>query len=172
MRLDGKHIVLCTPELKDAMTIFRWENDPVHWLVSNTVAPYSLQQINEFIEHGNDLYADQQMRLMIVSVENEAAGCIDLYDFDPKNRRVGVGILIDDAYRGKGYGHDALEVLTRYCFDQLDVHSVYAEVLSNNPSSQKLFEACGFSLVGTKKDWVWDGQGYLDQMVYQRLVNA
>ncbi len=169
MNLIGDHISLRLPTIEDVHIIHRWENDPEHWLVSNTIAPYTKEQILHFIEHDNDLYADQQMRMMIESKEGAVVGCIDLFDFDPKNHRVGLGILIDDAFRGKGLGNEAIALTVRYCFDELEMHSIYADVLENNASSQRLFEANGFVKAGHKKDWLWNGSEFMDQYFYQRI---
>ncbi|MEQ9188283.1 MAG: GNAT family N-acetyltransferase [Cryomorphaceae bacterium] len=171
MILSGKTIELIKPTSVDVDAIFKWENDPEHWLVSYTVAPYSRDQILRFVENDNDLYADQQMRMMIYTKSHERAGCVDLFDFDPKNKRVGIGILVDAAFRGKGIGYEAIELITQFCFVELEMHSVYAEVLENNASSQHLFESSGYTQKGVKRDWVWNGSQYLDQLFYQRFTD-
>ena len=38
---------------------------------------------------------------MILNADGLPLGCIDLFDFDPVNMRVGVGVLIDPQFRGK-----------------------------------------------------------------------
>lgn len=167
MNLQGTKVNLRRPQMVDLDLIFKWENDPLNWLVSNTVAPYSKEEIEKFIEQEHDLYSDQQMRWMIEDKDNAVIGCVDLYDFDPKNQRVGLGILIDDPYRGKGLGQDALKVVVQFCFDKAEVRTIHAEILENNPSSHRLFEAIGFERNGTKKDWIWDGTRFLDQFFYQ-----
>jgi len=171
MKLIGKHIVLYLPSEEDIDTIVQWENDPAHWLVSDTVVPYTKEQITEFVLHNQDVYETGQLRLMIFSSDKEERmGCIDLFDFDPKNRRVGIGILVDHNYRGKGLAHEALEMLVEYCSKGLEMHSVYAEVLETNTSSIRLFESVGFALSGTRKDWLWDGEKYQDQFIYQKVL--
>lgn len=170
MRIEGIDTVLSLPEETDVDTITAWENDPEHWLVSDTIAPYSREQILDFVQHNLDIYQSGQLRLMIRSKDEQAqVGCIDLFAFDPKNRRVGVGILVDAAYRGRGLAREALSLLLTYCKNDLEVYSVYAEVLSNNPSSQHLFESLAFERTGVRKSWLWDGTGFIDQYFYQRL---
>lgn len=169
MKLKGEKVYLRATEPSDAEAIYNWENDPTHWLVSNTIAPYSQHQIQNFIENGNDIFASHQMRLMIMNQSDNLVGCIDLYDFDPKNHRVGVGLLIDGEHRGLGYGTEALALAVNYCFEMLDVHSVHADILSSNEASRRLFEANGFSSSGMRKEWLWDGKEHVDQCFYQRF---
>ena len=172
MRLKGERCFLRQASKKDVDDIVRWENDTDHWLVSNTSTSYSKDEVEHFIEHENDIFINHQMRLMIINDAENSVGCIDLYDFDVNNKRVGVGILIDPDYRGKGFGIEALLVLSRFCFEHLDVRSIYADVLISNTSSVKLFESAGFELCGTKKDWLWDGNDFIDQNFYQLFNNS
>lgn len=172
MKLKGDKVYLRATEPSDVDAIYEWENDPQHWLVSNTITPYSHHQIQTFIENDNDIFATHQMRLMIVNSEDQLVGCIDLYDFDPKNHRVGIGLLIDQEYRGQGYGSEALSLAVDYCFEMLDVHGLHADILASNASSRKLFEANGFQMSGVRKAWLWDGKAHVDQCFYQRLKQA
>jgi len=82
-------------------------------------------------------------------------GCIDLFDFDAKNRRVGLGILIDEKYRKQGFASQAVDIVVQYSFEQLNVHQVFCHVLSSNIDSLNLFKRKHFSIIGVKKDWVY-----------------
>lgn len=172
MIITGEHILLDFPQHTDVDTLTIWENDPRNWLVSDTVAPFSRKQIEAFIEENNDIYESGQLRFMIrFKNSNESVGCVDLYNFDPKNKRVGVGVLIDEKHRGKGMAKEALKLLVSFCFEELEAHCIYAEVLSTNISSRNLFESLNFSCNGTRKEWLWDGSGYQDQLFYQKLIS-
>ena len=47
------------------------------------------------IENERDIYLDKQLRLIIVSlIEEKVIGCIDLFEFDMRNQRASLGILI------------------------------------------------------------------------------
>ncbi|GAB4375751.1 MAG: GNAT family N-acetyltransferase [Salibacteraceae bacterium] len=163
-------VALRAAEPGDVDLIYAWENNIENWLVSNTIAPYNREQIKDFIANSNDLFVARQLRLMIECDGCEQpVGCIDLYDFDPKNHRIGVGVLIDTDHRGNGYAGDALELAVDYCFDVLDVHCVYAEIIENNQSSVRLFEKLHFERTGVRCEWFWDGENYLNQYIYQRL---
>lgn len=167
--LKGEVVELRAAEPADVDQIFKWENDPDNWLVSNTIAPYSKHQILQFIESANDIFASNQLRLMIALHSGEIVGCVDLFDFDPKNKRAGLGVLIDPIYRGKGYAREALQLTINYGFNLLELHGFYAEVLSTNEASQRLFEHVGFVQTGVKKQWLWAGKNYVDQLFYQIL---
>ena len=102
--------------------------------------------------------------------EVEIVGAIDLFDFDPKNRRAGVGILIDKEYRNKGFAKEALNQLIEYCFDILNLHQLYCSILTSNTESLNLFKRQQFSIIGVKKDWVLLNNEWQDEYILQ-LIN-
>ncbi|HVA98524.1 MAG TPA: GNAT family N-acetyltransferase, partial [Bacteroidia bacterium] len=109
--LSGKKIFLRALEPTDLTVLYDWENDVTNWKVSDTITPFSLYTLERYIEQAHqDIYTTKQLRLMIcLSEKKEAIGCIDLFDFDLKNSRVGVGILIASAEnRKQGFASEAL----------------------------------------------------------------
>ena len=169
MKLVGTSVQLRHPEEADVSIILRWENDVANWLVSDTIKPYSEEEITSFVKAGQDFFRDGQMRWMMETKQGQVVGCIDIFDFDQKNRRAGVGVLIDEEFRGRGYGLEAIKLAIDSSFTDFELHSLYAEVLEGNMASRTLFERSGFELIGVKKDWHWDGARYHNQMFYQMI---
>ena len=169
MILTDHHISIRHASLEDVEAIFQWENNKDHWFVSNTQVPFTREQIIQFIRFENDIYGSNQTRFMILNADGLPLGCIDLFDFDPVNMRVGVGVLIDPQFRGKGYGKAAIALVMKYCAEELKVRQLYAEVLESNRASQVIFESMGFTESGKKKQWMLDGETFVDQIFYQRL---
>ena len=170
MKLSGKRVSLRATEPEDVEVIYRWENDPENWLVSDTVAPYSKHQILQFLQQESNIYESKQCRFMIEGFSRQPVGCVDLYDFDPKNHRVGIGILIDPKFRAQGLGGEALGLSIGYCFEMLEVHSVFAYILAGNKASIRMFESQGFIHNGTRREWLWNGHEFCDELFYQRLA--
>lgn len=153
----------------DALQIYEWENDREVWRVSNTYAPYSLYQIEQFLQSNNDLISNHQLRLMI-DFGGKSIGCIDIFDYDPINERAGLGILIDKEYRHKGHAHDALFMTIQYLFENVMLHQVYCSIDEGNTASQQLFINSGFEPCGHRKQWKKTPRGYIDELEYQ-LIN-
>lgn len=172
MLLKNKDIVLRAVEPEDLEILYRWENSTVLWYHGNTLAPYSKlvlrQYINDSLEM--DIYQSKQLRLMIDLVEEKATiGTIDLYDIDAHNRRAGIGILIDDDYRRRGFAKQALELMSNYAFDFLYLHQIYAYIAQSNTNSISLFEKAGYQSVGVLKDWLQRGEEFEDVYLSQLL---
>jgi diamine N-acetyltransferase len=84
--------------MEDLEAMYGWENDVDMWRVSGTTAPFSRHVLSRLIEEQQfDIYATRQLRL-VVEIDSpegcEAVGAVDLFEFDPQNRRAGVGIMI------------------------------------------------------------------------------
>ena len=171
--LKGEHIYLRALEPEDLDFIYDIENDTQLWHLSDTQTPYSRFLIQQYLENAHqDIFEAKQLRLAICNNENHTIGLIDVFDFDIKNERAGIGILIKDkSNRGKGIGKEALELLVNYCFKTLHLHQVYANIPENNLPSLKLFEGNGFKKIGLKKDWSFDGNQYYNEYILQRINN-
>jgi diamine N-acetyltransferase len=173
LALKGKHIYLRALELEDIDFVYAIENDETIWEISNTMTPFSKYVITEYLANAHkDIFEVKQLRLVISNAKNVAIGMIDLFDFDFKNKRAGVGIILKEAEdRKKGYGREALELLTEYCKVHLDLHQLYCNILEENEASLKLFQNQGFEIVGLKKDWNYIHNGFKNEYLLQRILN-
>lgn len=101
----------------------------------------------------------------------KTVGAIDLFDFDPINSRVGVGILIYECSdRCRGYAADAVQTLCRYIRERLHLHQVWCNVGADNEASLRLFRKAGFTQSGIKRDWQWHPDGYHDEILMQKIL--
>lgn len=170
MKSENIHLRPLEPE--DISYLYKWENDENVWQVSNTITPYSKYILKKYIENSHlDIYETKQIRFMIIHTQtNIPIGTIDLFDFDPHNLRIGVGVLIYNEFdRGKGYATEALKIAANYCFNSLNVHQVYCNILANNKCSVSLFEKLGFEKVGVKRDWIKNQDEWIDELLYQKV---
>ncbi len=171
--LKGKNSYIRALEPNDLEFVYAMENDQSIWEVSNTQTPYSRFLVKQYLENAyQDIYEAKQLRLAICQDQDfPAIGLIDLFDFDPKNNRAGVGIVIQgNENRNKNIGSEALELLIHYSFHHLNLHQLYANIGTENSASIALFTKFGFQKIGTKKDWTLVNGVYKDEAVYQ-LIN-
>ncbi|MDT0555180.1 GNAT family N-acetyltransferase [Patiriisocius hiemis] len=170
--LQTENILLRALEPEDLSFLYKLENDSTIWEVSSTLTPYSKFVLKDYLANSHkDIYEVKQLRLVIVSIiTSETIGFIDLFDFDPKNRRVGVGIIIaSEENKQKGYAAESLSLVIDYVFNQLLVHQVHATITDSNIASIGLFEKLGFKKYGVKKDWLATKGEYKDVFLYQLI---
>lgn len=170
-RLKGKHIYLRAMEPEDLEFLYKLENDPAIWEISGTVAPYSKHVLRQYLENAHrDIYDVKQLRLAICLRNDNIIGLIDLFDFDPKNRRAGLGIVVlEAAERNKGVGAESIALLMDYAFSSLDLRQLFANVGSDNEASIHLFKKLGFTEVGVKKDWIFSNGKYKNEVLFQKI---
>ncbi|MFU8842278.1 MAG: GNAT family N-acetyltransferase [Bacteroidales bacterium] len=172
--LKGNNIRLRALEPSDIDLLYAWENDEELWHLSNTITPVSRFILEQYILSAqNDIFSARQLRLMIEkenSINPGAIGTIDLFDFDPVNKRAGIGVLILRAEQKKGYASEALELLINYCFQILKLHQVYCNISVDNTPSIRLFEKHNFEVAGIKKEWIYNKGQWIDELILQ-LIN-
>lgn len=171
VNLKGERVFLRALEPEDLDFLYKIENDTAIWEISGTQKPYSKSTLKKYLKNSHlDIYEIKQLRLCICRTSGESIGLIDLFDFDPKNKRVGVGLIVaNEKNRNQGFGKEALGLVCAYALSHLDVHQVYANILEDNQASIHLFEGEGFQKVGAKKDWIRTGSGFKNEILYQKI---
>ncbi len=170
--LIGNKVELRPVEPSDLDTLLLWENERTNWEMSGTIVPFSRDLMERYIQNSNlSIYQTGQLRLIIQArASGEAVGTLDLFDFDPFHKRVGVGVLVAmPEHRRSGLAGESLELLKSYCFEHLDINQLYCNILTDNKASLKLFEKVGFQLAGCKKQWVRRGKQFLDEYLLQLI---
>ncbi|MGB1168895.1 MAG: GNAT family N-acetyltransferase [Flavobacteriaceae bacterium] len=170
--LHGEKVNLRALEPEDLDFLYTTENDTNFWQVSNTQVPFSKFVLKQYLENAHqDIYEAKQLRLIIEeSKTNTAIGMIDLFDFNPQHRRAGIGILVHKKFQNFGFASDALSIFIPYCFKILNLHQIFANIISNNQQSIKLFSNFNFKKIGIKKDWLFIDGVYNDEFIFQ-LIN-
>ena len=104
-------------------------------------------------------------------VNDEAVGCLELYNYDPINRRAAVGIVVGSSFRRQGIGFQMLNELTCFCRANLSLHQLYADIAASNQASLRLFERAGYQCCGILHDWVKRDGAWLDTHRYQLIIS-
>ena len=95
-------------------------------------------------------------------------GCIDLYNYDPLNRRCAVGIMVASEYRREGYGLAMLQALERQ--QAASLHTLYADIAATNTASLALFQKAGYQQVGCFREWLVVDDKYIDTIRVQKIL--
>ena len=97
-------------------------------------------------------------------------GNIWLWDIDRRHRRAEIRIVIGERERlGKGLGSEAIGLISDFAFLELNLHKVYAYVLSINPRARAAFEKAGFAVEGVLRQDRWTGDGFTDVLFLGKL---
>lgn len=95
-------------------------------------------------------------------------GCIDLYNYDPLNRRCAVGIMVANEYRRQGYALAMLRALETQ--QAASLHTLYADIAAPNTASINLFRKAGYEECGRFKDWLELDSHFIDNIRMQKIL--
>ena len=166
--MTNEPIKLRAMEPEDLDLLYRIENDPVLWNVGTTNVPYSRYVLHDYIANASgDIYTDRQVRLIIENRVGETVGTIDITNFDAKNMRAEVGIVIVCDYRRQGNALSALRQIADYALRVLHLHQLYAIISSDNEAALQLFQKAGYKEALQLNDWLYDGKNYQSAVLMQ-----
>lgn len=154
-------ITLRKIEPSDLPYLYRWENDASVWADGANHNPLSQHDLRDYIASSTgDIYKDGQLRL-IIEEEGSTLGCIDLFDFDPRNRRAAIGMYVAPESRGKGVGRAALEQLEYYAFGFLQLRVLYAVIATTNKACSALYQSAGYTPSSPLPAWTLESDAVL-----------
>lgn len=106
-------------------------------------------------------------------------GCIDLYNYDPLNRRAAVGIMVATEYRRQGLALAMLKALEKLATSNYQIHTLFADIAAPNTASIALFQKAGYEECGHFKEWLLNTQPlshsatqqlYIDTVRMQKII--
>ena len=107
--------------------------------------------------------------VMLAIIEKESGahvGNIKLGSIQGTHRRADVGILIGDKRAwGKGYGHEATELMLEYGFRRLNLHKITLGVYADHEGAVKSYQKLGFAIEGTLREHLFRDGTFHDEYV-------
>ena len=148
--LKGENIVLRPLQDSDLDFLRRIENNTDNWKFGSERQEYSKNELNSFITNAKtDIKVAKQYRF-VIDLNSTPIGFIDLFDYTVNS--AGVGVIITENYRNKGFAKEALCLLSDYSFDNLNIVKLHCKITKDNLESMKLFSSCGFELEKNEKE--------------------
>ena len=145
-------------EPEDLDLVYRIENAPTLWQWGANSVPVSRYTVRQYLENQHaDIFQDEQLRL-VVEVDKQAVGLVDLTAFSPLHLRAEVGIVMLPEVQRKGYAKEALRQLHAYAANQLHLRSLYAYVAELNLPAQNLFLSFGYQSLAQLPLWIEGSQ--------------
>jgi RimJ/RimL family protein N-acetyltransferase len=160
---------------RDTETFLRWNLDTEYWRFSSLgpARPFTKNHEREFIKREFETDAPDIFAFEIRSrADDKLIGEIDLggIRWAHGDTFVGIGIGERELW-GKGYGTDAMRVILRFAFEELNLHRVSLSVYEYNPRAMRSYEKCGFQIEGRMRGMIQrDGKRY--DMIYMGILQS
>lgn len=172
MIIQGDKVVLRAVEESDNAMLLSLINDPdTEMMLGGSSWPVSEAEQLKWFEH-QERSRDVLRCIVALQEDGKAIGTIILSDIDQKNATGHIHIkMAKDGGRGKGYGTDAVNTMVQYAFEELRLNCIYANILSYNEASIKLFERCGFKKDGVLRQRVYKKGKFIDMLAYSKIIS-
>jgi RimJ/RimL family protein N-acetyltransferase len=103
---------------------------------------------------------------------NEHIGNVGLHHIDWVHSSAELGIVIGETeFYGKKIGKQAWKLITEYGFSTLNLHRIYALIMTNNIVSIKCAEAAGFICEGKIRDYFYKN-GVYEKVCYYNIIKS
>ena len=94
-----------------------------------------------------------------IKSDKRLIGFVTLFNIDYLNKNAEIGIYLASD-RSKGFGKSSLKKCFEMGFSDLNLHKIYAKVISDNILATSTFTAIGFREEAVLVDQFWDGKSW------------
>ena len=167
--LKGERITLRAIEHEDLSRYVDWLNEPevLHHL--SLFLPINSDDEAEWYE-AQRKDANVQNFAMVVKQEDRHIGSIGLMGINHREQSAELGIVIGDKTQwGQGYGQEAIELLLKFSFEEMNLHRIFLRVNVTNTRGIRCYEKCGFVKEGQLRDAVYHSGHFEDQLIMSVL---
>lgn len=151
LSMSGETIKLTEMRAEDTDTVMSWARDLDLKRLSgpSPFLPASASSLLESLRSNKATDVDFAIR----PLENEELlGQIGLKDISWRNQHAELYIRIGRPHWGKGYAKEAMSVLLRYAFLELNMHRIGLRVVDYNTRAMALYRSMGFQHEGTQRE--------------------
>lgn len=166
--LQTKNLILREITLEDAENIFNIYSDPVAMKYFGKVPYNNFEQANEMINKVITNFRERNgIRWAITfNHSNELIGTGGFWRLVKDHFRAEIGYDLSVQHWRKGVMNEALTSIINYGFNELNLHTIEANVDPENIASIKLLEKLQFKKEGhTRESYYFDGK-YTDTAIY------
>jgi RimJ/RimL family protein N-acetyltransferase len=161
-------------ELGKAYSIWNQDSELTRLLDARMVSLRSAKSISDFFEKEAKDASPQEHAFTIRAIDdNRLLGDIGLYvinNWSSRDAFVGIGIGNRNDW-GKGYGTDAMKIILRFAFTEINLRRVSLTVFEYNPRAIRSYEKSGFQHEGRLRGALLrDGKRW--DMLYMSILSA
>jgi RimJ/RimL family protein N-acetyltransferase len=172
LEIKGDRLVLKKLKREDLEFIYEMEKNPLVYYYEADEEP-SKEKICK--KHNSNLsrmeeYPEEYLVFLIrVNQEDTPIGQVFIQLNWEEMREWEIGYVLYPDYWGKGYATEAVMMLVKYTFENLDAHKIVGFCNANNEKSAKLMERIGMNRDGLLREGRLWHKEWCDEYVYSIL---
>jgi len=158
--------------MEDIDSFILWLNDEEVRQYLGMTLPLNKIREKEWIE---GIYKDDRNMVLgiVLKEDDHLIGNIGLHQISMPHRNARLGIFIGDkGYWSKGCGTEALKLLVKYGFDQLNLNRISLTVFDFNSRAIRAYEKAGFKREGVLREHMYRNGKYHDVYIMAILKSG
>lgn len=170
--LRGDRIMLAPLREYDSRTLFGWINQRDDVLLSAPYKPVHSADHAEWFDAIRNASDTVIFGIRLVE-DDRLVGSCQLHGIDPRARSAELQIRIGEGdARGIGLGTEALKLLLRHGFDDLNLRRIWLRVFATNERAIRVYVTEGFVEEGRLRGAAYVDGTFVDVVVMARLRRA
>lgn len=170
--LRGDRIILAPLRDGDSRVLFDWINERDDVLLSAPYKPVHAADHEEWFDAVRSRSDVVIFGIRLVDGDRLIGSC-QLHSLDQRARSAELQIRIGEPdARGRGFGVEALALLVRHGFDDLNLRRISLRVFATNERALRAYESAGFETEGRLRDAAYVDGRFVDVVVMARLRTA
>ncbi|MBI4993546.1 GNAT family N-acetyltransferase [Candidatus Wolfebacteria bacterium] len=152
MKFSTRHIILRPMEEKDLSILHQWRNDG-DFIQYCSVRRYPVEY-EEFINELQKDFKNDRHRQFIIELQKErkVIGTTYSYNFNSIDGYAFITIYLEERYRYRGYGAEAVALFLRFLFESYPLYKIYMEVYDYNQHALSILQNASFEEEGRFKE--------------------
>lgn len=164
MRMIGKRVTLREFRAEDISGIRAWvtDNAVIRSLSGTFLRPQTWEMTEQYLRNLLEGNAGGVNFVIAQRDSLKYLGQINLMMVDTTARKAELAIVLLPEHQGCGYAREALALLLKYAFDEMNLNRVYLKVYEDNVRAIALYERMGFTREGRLRQEMYREGRYWD----------
>ncbi|TFF92838.1 MAG: N-acetyltransferase [Promethearchaeota archaeon] len=170
--LEGKNIYLIPINKKHLNLYVKWRNNPKVRRLARSMIPTTKEEIAKFIEKQEAKFKDSIEFEIYHKRDKKPIGDCGFNKIEWVDRRGDIGLGIGEPkYWNQGIASEAVSLLLKYGFKELNLNKITANVFSPNIGSWKCAERVGMKREAKLSKHAYIDGEYVDDYIYSIFKN-
>lgn len=172
IQLESERLLLRRFKIEDAKDMYNnWASDDEVTKYLTWTTHYSIDKTKLILTEWTNQYCykDFYQWAIVLKENNFLTGSIGSVDDDDNIDCIRIGYCISKEYWHQGITSEALSILIKFFFEEVEVNRIEAAHNINNPNSGKVMLKCGLKKEGVLRSVYKDNTGLADAAIYSIL---
>ena len=169
--LESNRLHLRKLELDDAREVQLIRSDEKVMIYMDSERQVTIQHSENFISNNLKMYEEKTgiFWAIIEKSTNKFLGDFAFFKIDHKNSRAEIGYTLKPEFWGKGFMKEAMQPIFNFGFNDLNLHSLEANINPENYKSRTILTKMGFQKEAYFRENYYYNGDYLDSEIYSLL---